>query len=87
MKSSNGVSLMLRFSALTMPEVTVPPRPSGLPMASTASPGFTRSLLPKLTAGSGLDGSIFSSAMSMRFSAAIRRARSWRLSSITTVMA
>jgi len=35
---------MVRCSALTMPAVTEPCRPSGLPMASTVSPTCTASL-------------------------------------------
>lgn len=36
-----------RFSALTMPVVTVPCRPSGAPIAMTASPTTTEAESPK----------------------------------------
>ena len=39
-------SWMVRSSALTMPEVTEPSRPSGLPMARTVSPTRSAELSP-----------------------------------------
>src|SRR3954449_8137908 len=63
MNSSYG-PLRSRCSALTMPEVTVPCRPSGLPIARTRSPTWTSSLLPTLIAGSGRPTSIFKIASS-----------------------
>ena len=47
-----------------MPAVTVPPRPNGLPIASTQSPTRAFDESPNCTAGSGLSGFTFSSAMS-----------------------
>ena len=52
MKSSNGVVRMSRLSPLTMPELTEPPSPSGLPIAITLSPTRTWSLSPSLSVGS-----------------------------------
>ena len=59
---------MSRPCAETMPAVTVPPRPKGLPTASTQSP--TRGVLSEnFTKGNGFDVSlILSSAMSVRWS-------------------
>jgi hypothetical protein len=42
-----------------MPAVTVPPRPNGLPTATTQSPTSAPSLLPQATYGSGLSALIF----------------------------
>ncbi len=50
----------------TMPAVTEPPRPNGLPIASTQSPTRDLSLSPNCTAGSGLSAVTFSTAMSAR---------------------
>src|SRR5829696_668153 len=47
---------MLRPRAETMPAVTEPPRPNGLPMASTQSPGRSFSESPNFTALRGLSG-------------------------------
>ncbi len=47
-----------------MPAVTVPPRPNGLPIASTQSPTREISESPKSTAVSGLSGFTCSSAIS-----------------------
>jgi len=44
---------MSRPRAETMPLVTVPPRPNGLPTAITQSPTWALSLLPNVTYGSG----------------------------------
>ena len=44
---------MLRWRAETMPAVTVPPSPNGLPTAITQSPTRIASLSPNLTAFSG----------------------------------
>ncbi len=57
---------MSRLTADTMPAVTVPPRPNGLPMATTHSPGFTSAELPSWMNGNGRCASIFSTAMSER---------------------
>ena len=46
MNWSYGPSPMSRLTAETMPAVTVPPRPNGLPIATTHSPGFTSAELP-----------------------------------------
>ena len=64
MKSSYGPWRMSRPRAETMPAVTVPPRPNGLPIASTQSPTRSASESPNCTAGSGLSGFTCSSAMS-----------------------
>ena len=57
--------LTLRFSALTMPLVTVPPSsPRGLPTASTLSPTVRVSLSPTTAGGRPL-ASIFSTATSL----------------------
>ena len=47
-----------------MPAVTLPPRPNGLPIASTQSPTRDLSDSPKVTNGSGLSDMTFNSAMS-----------------------
>ena len=52
MKSSNGVSIRLRFNALTIPELTESPMPSGLPMAKTVSPTWILSLSAQCITGS-----------------------------------
>src|SRR5271169_2836648 len=48
-----------------MPDVTVPPRPKGLPIASTQSPTFALAESPQDAAGSGAFGSTFKSARSL----------------------
>jgi hypothetical protein len=48
---------MSRLRAETMPAVTVPPRPNGLPIAITQSPSRILSESPNLTAFSGLSAS------------------------------
>ena len=40
---------MLRFRAEIIPEVTVPPKPKGFPIAITQSPTLALSELPKFT--------------------------------------
>ena len=70
MKSSYGPWRMSRPRAETIPAVTVPPRPNGLPMASTQSPTRAPSESPNCTAGSGLSDFTCSSAMSPRLVAA-----------------
>jgi len=52
MKLSYGEAMMSRLSALTIPEVTDMPMPSGLPIASTGSPTCTLLLSAQLVAGS-----------------------------------
>ena len=54
MKSSYGPWRISRPRAETMPAVTVPPRPNGLPIATTQSPTRAVSESPNCTAGSGL---------------------------------
>ena len=56
---------MSRLRAETMPSDTEPPRPKGLPIASTQSPTLSLSELPKLTAVSGLSGLTRSTAISV----------------------
>ena len=64
---------MSRPCAETMPAVTVPPRPKGLPTAITQSP--TRGVLSaNFTNGKVSDDLIFSSAMSVRWSVPISSA-------------
>ena len=56
---------MSRSRAETMPAVTVPPRPNGLPIAITQSPTRSLSESPNFTAVSGLSGLTFSTARSV----------------------
>ena len=56
---------MSRSRAEMMPADTDPPRPNGLPIASTQSPTRIASLSPNGTNGSGEAGSTFSTAMSV----------------------
>ena len=55
---------MLRLRADTMPAVTEPPRPNGLPTASTQSPTRALSLSANFTAVSGFSGFTRSTATS-----------------------
>ena len=65
MKRSNAPPCPVeRETADTMPLVTVPPRPKGLPMAITQSPTRAWALSPKLTKGNGSARWIFSTARS-----------------------
>ena len=48
---------MSRAVAEMMPAVTVPPRPNGLPIASTQSPTFALVESPQVAAGNGVFGS------------------------------
>ena len=59
---------MLRCSAETMPAVTVPPRPNGLPIATTQSPTRVRVESPKRTKGRAGSRLILSTAMSEAWS-------------------
>ena len=65
MKLSYGPSPMSRPRADTMPAVTEPPSPYGLPTAITHSPGCTSSLSPSWMKDSLADGLTLSSAMSV----------------------
>ena len=56
---------MSRPRADTMPVVTVPPRPNGLPTAMTAWPTRTFEASPNVTNGSGLSLSTLSTARSV----------------------
>ena len=56
---------MSRLRAETMPSVTVPPRPNGLPIAITQSPTLILPESPKLTEVSGLSALTLSSARSV----------------------
>ncbi len=56
---------MFRPRADTMPTVTDPPSPNGLPIAITQSPMRTASLSPNFTAASGVDDSTFRTARSV----------------------
>ena len=51
MKSSYLVKLISLFLAEIIPEVTVPPRQNGLPIAITQSPTLALSEFPNLTKG------------------------------------
>ena len=61
---SYGPDSMLRPRADTMPAETEPPRPNGLPIAITQSPGRIASESPNVTAFSGLSGFTRSTARS-----------------------
>ncbi len=86
MKSSYGPSWMSRPRAETMPAVTVPPRPNGLPIASTQSPTRSAEESPNSSAGSGLPASTFSKVMSPVWSRPSTLAFSEVLSCKVTVM-
>jgi hypothetical protein len=64
-KSSNGPAWMSRLRAETMPAVTDPPRPKGLPTAMIQSPTLSASESPHSTAGSSRLASILSNARSV----------------------
>src|SRR5215467_13095005 len=64
-KSSYGLEWMSRAVAEMMPDVTVPPRPKGLPIASTQSPTLALAESPQDAAASGAFGSTFRSARSL----------------------
>ena len=55
---------MSRLSALTMPAVTEPPNPNGLPIAITGSPTRIARLSPNPTTGNGFTALTFSTARS-----------------------
>ena len=83
---------MSRLRAETMPTVTVPPRPNGLPIAITQSPMRIMSELPNFTAVSLCAfGSTFSTAMSVLVSvptsSAFSLAPSVKLTSISSASA
>jgi hypothetical protein len=63
-----SLSLMVRLSALTMPAVTEPSRPSGLPMATTVSPTCSALLSPNLAGLRSLASFTFTTPMSVRAS-------------------
>ncbi len=56
---------MSRAVAEMIPEVTVPPRPNGLPIANTQSPTLVLVESPHRAAGSGVLASTFSKARSL----------------------
>src|SRR5215469_2050983 len=56
---------MSRAVAEMMPDVTVPPRPNGLPMARTQSPTLALFESPQVAAGNGVFGSTLRSAKSV----------------------
>src|SRR6516225_2647198 len=64
-KSSYGPEWMSRAVAEIMPAVTVPPRPNGLPIASTQSPTLVLVESPQMAAGRGAFGSTLSTARSV----------------------
>src|ERR1700744_5944045 len=66
MKWSYGPAPMSRPLADTIPAVTVPPRPNGVPIATTHSPGRTVPESPSWVYGSVFLASPFSTAMSVR---------------------
>ena len=86
MKSSYGPCRMSRPRALTMPAVTEPPSPNGLPIASTQSPTRSASLSPNGTNLSGLSLSTLSSARSTRSSLPTSTALSVVLSCSVTLI-
>ena len=65
---------MSRLRAEMMPAVTEPPRPKGLPTASTQSPTRTSFELPQMVLGRGDVGLTFSSARSVSGSVPITSA-------------
>jgi hypothetical protein len=75
---------MSRPRAETMPAVTVPPRPKGLPIATTQSPILAVSLLPKRTGARRLSVLTRISARSVRGSRPTTSAVSVVLSVSTT---
>ncbi len=75
-KLSNGPAPRSRPRAETMPAVTEPPRPNGLPAASTQSPTSTWRESPNATAGSGPVASTLISATSVSSSVPITLAGS-----------
>ena len=77
---------MSRPRALTMPAVTEPPRPNGLPMAITQSPTRSALLSPNETEGSGCPASTLSTARSTRVSVPMTFALSVMLSCSVTVI-
>ena len=76
--------MMLRLSALTIPEVTDMPTPSGLPIAKARSPTRNWSLSANSSTGSGFSVSTFSSARSTRLATPTTRAGSRLWSGMTT---
>ena len=77
---------MMRPLALTMPAVTVWPRPKGLPMASTHSPTSRFSELPNGTVGRGSGLLTRSSARSVLGSRPIRVASNSSFDASVTVI-
>src|SRR5437870_5476187 len=71
---------MSRAVAEMIPEVTVPPRPNGLPIANTQSPTRVFVESPQFAAGSGPFGSIFSSARSVTAS----RPMTWACNAVSS---
>ncbi len=86
MKSSYGPCWMSRPRDETIPAVTVPDRPNGLPIASTQSPTRDLSLSPNATAGSLRSVCTCSTARSVRSSWPISLALSTVLSCSVTVI-
>src|SRR5215469_18019464 len=67
-KSSYGPEWMSRAVAEMIPDVTVPPRPNGLPIASTQSPTLVLLESPHVAAGRGAFGSTLRTARSVTVS-------------------
>ncbi len=82
---SYGPAPISRPSAEMIPAVTVPPRPNGLPTATTHWPGRTWSELPSFSEGSGWSACTRSTARSVRGSRPTTLAGSWVPSSSVTV--
>ena len=82
---------MSRARAERIPAVTVPPKPNGLPIASTQSPTRSWSELPHLTAVSGFVDSTLSSARStfgsLPTTFAVSCVLSWRMTVISSASA
>ena len=74
MKSSKGPAPISRPRAEMMPEVTLPPRPKGLPAASTQEPTRARVEEPQGTLASWRPASIRSRARSVSSSVPTTRA-------------
>jgi len=87
MKSSNSPAPRSRPRAETMPAETEPPRPNGLPQATTQSPTSTAALSPHTAAGSGVAGSTLMTATSVSSSAPISLAGNWVPSDRLTTIA
>ena len=85
-KSSRGPERISRPRADTMPAVTVPPSPKGLPTAITQSPTLTASESPNSAKGSASSTGMESRARSVFSSVPRSSASNWRPSCRVTVI-